>query len=440
MSATLRGIRNAFRRPGRTVAIVALVGLAIGLALSMAVARQAVDAQIHDVQANTGTILEVQPSREADLFAAPASGGGGRQGTIAFGPGTGSTLNQSDLAFLAYEPHVASHSLDLSGMLDAEETDLKSAFQPPPGRQLPEGFSPPLLAFGTTSPDRVPLAGGGAIMIARPGAQPVVEEQPEDSFHLTEGAAFDGWSEAREAILGERVAQANDLHTGDTFTLANETIAVVGVYASGNDFADGAILLPLATMQDLTNRTGKVSQAQVRVDLLENVPAVQASLEGELGESAEVVAQDELAGQAIGPLRDIGSLAWASLVGAAVAAGAITVLTMAIIVRERRREIGVLKAIGAAPRHILRQFAAESATLASLGALLGVGFAALAHDKVLRTLALQSGAASASLESALGAWTVAAAIVGGLALALAGALVPAILVTRIRPADVLRGA
>jgi putative ABC transport system permease protein len=443
MSATLRGVRNAFRRPGRTAAVVALVGLSIGLALSMAAARSAVDAQVAEVQATAGTLLSIEPAREGQFFMAAGSAGG------AVGP----TLNETDLAVLASDPDIASYSLDLQAMLAQNRTSLKSAFQPPPGVRPAGGgnairIEPPMMAFGTTRPDRVPLPGGGAFVVAigPDGRAEASRPEQEEGFRITSGSAFDGASRERVALVGARVADANNLTVGSAFTVlgpaGNETITVSGVFDAGNPFANGAVLMPLDTVQELLGLDGKVSRSEVRVGSLEDVAAVQARLQAALGDGAEVIPADPAATAALAPLEDIGALAWSSLVGAALAAGAVTVLTMVLVVRERRREVGVLKAIGAAPRHILRQFAAESATLALLGVAIGLGFAAVANDAVLDALANNSGAAGAAdgVRASLGPAAVAAAAAAGLLLAAAGAVVPALLVTRIRPADVLRGA
>ncbi|HET9347582.1 MAG TPA: ABC transporter permease, partial [Arthrobacter sp.] len=62
MSVLARSIGNAFRNKVRTAAVVAVLAVAIGLALAMLVANQAVAGKVAELNASVGTVLTVNPA------------------------------------------------------------------------------------------------------------------------------------------------------------------------------------------------------------------------------------------------------------------------------------------------------------------------------------------------------------------------------------------
>src|SRR3990172_12251729 len=62
MNVISGGIRNAFRNSIRTFSIVLILGLSIGLALIMLVARQAVEDKIQSVKTSIGNTVSISPA------------------------------------------------------------------------------------------------------------------------------------------------------------------------------------------------------------------------------------------------------------------------------------------------------------------------------------------------------------------------------------------
>jgi putative ABC transport system permease protein len=111
------------------------------------------------------------------------------------------------------------------------------------------------------------------------------------------------------------------------------------------------------------------------------------------------------ASQAIGDLDSVKSIALCSLAGATRAAVVILFLVMVMIVRERKREIGVLKAIGASNRRIMAQFSTEAAAFTLLAPALSLVAGLAAESAVTSALVSNSGASSAAGSAALSART-----------------------------------
>ncbi len=204
------------------------------------------------------------------------------------------------------------------------------------------------------------------------------------------------------AIVGEVFSRTRGNEVGDEFTLPGEELRrgkwiyphapkdlrakVIGIFSVGVVYGDNQIFVPIEVVQNIIG-TGRdrVSQYIVTVDSAENVPRTAESLRNLLGPNADVISQDEAALQTAGLLE---AASINSRVGAVVAAvvGALVVLfTMAVVTRERIREIGVLKAIGASNRNVAALFTGETLTLALLGGGIGLLIHVLAGS-VLATL------------------------------------------------------
>ena len=165
------------------------------------------------------------------------------------------------------------------------------------------------------------------------------------------------------------------------------------------------------------------------------------------------------------PLESVSSVALFSLIGAIAAGAVIILLTMVMIVRERRREIGVMKAIGSSNIGIVRQFIAESVTLTALALVLGLGIGIVAATPITDALVTNSNATTATtttssrptggpgmmrdfgaasqqavknITASVGLQTLALGLGAAFLISILGSAVPAFLISKIKPAEAMR--
>ncbi len=110
--------------------------------------------------------------------------------------------------------------------------------------------------------------------------------------------------------------------------------------------------------------------------------------------------------------------------------GAIVIMNiMLVAVAERTREIGIRKSLGARRRDILAQFLVESATLSSIGALLGVGLG-IAMAKIVAMVS--------PLPAAVAPWSIALAVGIGAGVGIIAGAYPASRASRLDPILAIR--
>jgi putative ABC transport system permease protein len=377
MNVFSRGLRNAFRNSVRSVGIIAILALSIGLSIAMLLAHQAVNTKIASVRATTGTSVTVSPA-----------------GFFGF-QGGGTPLTSGQLAPITSIPHVVGITESLSERLDSSQTSLQSAITPGSlGQQFGGGgggggfgggspggsFTLPVRVTGTTTPGTALTGGVGGASTEK----------------LVAGSIFSPTTTADVAIVGQGLASKNSLSVGSTFTAWGSTIKVVGIYDAGSVFANSSVLMPIKTVQTLSGSPDQVTSSTVTVDTVGNVATVQNEIKAKLGAAADVTSSQSQAETSLAPLNSVKTISVYALIAALAAAALITIFTMVMIVRERRREIGILKAIGAKGRSVVGQFMVEASVLTVIAAVVGLIFGILASNPIASTLVTNSTANASS--------------------------------------------
>ncbi len=455
MNVVSRGIRNAFRNTIRTFSIVLILGLSVGLALAMLVARQAVQEKITSVKSSIGNTVTISPA--------------GAQGF----QGGGEPLTVDMLAKVAALKNVTKVTQTLQNRLTTENTNLVSAIEPGTlGRRQADnsgvGFvAPPTMEL---RPDEAGASGTSQVMrtftppITISGVNDVstATVYGGDSVTFTSGAVFDASKDENIAVVGKTAAEKNSLSVGSTFTAYGATVTVVGIYDTGNTFANAGVFMPLVALQRLSTQPGEVTSASVTVSSIDAVDGVVTAAKSALGDAADITSNLESAKTAVAPLESVKTISFYSLLGALAAGSVIILLTMMMIVRERRREIGVMKAIGSSNFKTVLQFISEAVTLTFLGMIVGliIGIAAanpitkvLVNNSsnsttqtiqsggprmMIRSAGSQSVANIKNIKTSVGVDTLAAGVGIAFLIAVIGSAVPALLISKVRPADVMR--
>lgn len=271
---------------------------------------------------------------------------------------------------------------------------------------------------------------------------PVIGVWPEEmramqKWAIESGRYFNAPDE-RAAVIGAAIAKQFQLKPGDAFTVRGKPLPVVGVLREAGTKDDIATFIPLPVAQQIYDVQDKVSFIAVQVTDLEQMEAV--SLKIQEAANVAVVSDKQLLASILSIVGTVGAAMQAvAAVGVLVAAFGI-VNTLLTAVYERRREIGILQAVGGQRRTVFLAFMLESGLYGLLGGVLGIAIGALSAD--LFGPALTDNAFTASLRQApaltLDKGTVFFTLGLSVGLALLAGLYPAYRATRLSPVEAMR--
>lgn len=453
MNVITRGMRGAVRSPLRAGAIVIMLAISIGLIVAMLAAKAGVETKINQVKQTAATGITVRPA-----------------GINGFAGG-GDPLTAAQVATVSKTTHVASTVSTLTDQLGTTDTNLTPSLElgsfgmraqrfegssdmpmPPAGMESSSGSSrtlptPRTTITGTTDANSVAPNGG--------------------TLTISPGTTIDGHANDNQALVGTDLATKNNLKVGSTFTAYGQTFTVKGIFKTNNKFQDSGMIVPLATLQKLTDQTGAVTSLVVNADSSDNVATVVSSLKSSLGSTVDITSEQERAQTSVTTLASISNLATSGVVGATIASAVIVLLTMTMIVRERKREIGVIKAIGGTNIKVITQFMTEALTLTVISGVIGLGLGVAVSGSITKGLVdAQSNSTSSvtrpsgpgggfpgpvgqfggtaqrglqAITSSVTPATIASGIGLTFVIAIIGSALPAWFIARIRPAEVLRG-
>jgi putative ABC transport system permease protein len=295
-----------------------------------------------------------------------------------------------------------------------------------------------------------PLAVGSAL-IARGGRTregPVLGSTAEwleiRGMKLAQGG-FLPPTDAREAqsvcVLGTTVRNelfGTEPAIGQQVRVGDRRCRVIGVLAAHGQSlgfnTDEVVVVPVASAQQLFN-TNTLLRVLVEARSREDIPAAQRDIERVLQQRHEgerdvtVVTQDAVLATFDKVLRAL-TLAVGGIAAISMAVAGILVMNvMLITVAQRTREIGLLKAVGAAPAQIRALFFAEALLLSAIGAGAGLALGVAGGYLVSRLYP--------ALPALAPAWAMGSAVALALATGISFAVLPARRAARLDPVTAL---
>jgi putative ABC transport system permease protein len=467
MTTVGRGIRNAFRNVVRTISVVVILGLSIGLSIVMLAARHSVTDKVTATLSSIGNTVTIGP---------PGYSAGGLLGKF---------LTTAELAPIAHLHGVTSLDESLDGSAEAFDSAqstaggrFHSSVAAPNAAGVPANFktsarklSPKVALTSLRYPGSLAFARQGLACDPKPCTPPLSyltvyfsgSNQPTDpvnigasALRIVNGRPISGTTSADVAMVSTAMARRNGLKVGSTFTAYGKTFAVAAIFATDSQSGNDTVVLPLPVLASLTGRTGQVFSAVVTVATLSELAPVTSGIERTLGPLANVVSYTADADKAVSSLDGVQSIALYSLAGAVTAAVVILLLVMVMIVRERKREIGILKAIGASNGRIMAQFTTEAVTFTVLGLAVGVAGGLIAASPVTSALVSHSGVSAdtgargifgapspflahlSDINAQVGWPVIAGALAAAVLVAVLASAATTWMIGRIRPAEVLR--
>jgi ABC-type lipoprotein release transport system permease subunit len=223
---------------------------------------------------------------------------------------------------------------------------------------------------------------GGMFM----GIDPVLEGTHHNFFlrSIVDGALF-AEADGRGALIGAEMAKKLNLRPGRKMVitvtdkdgeLTSELLRISGVFRTGDHAADSSIVLvPLDRLRrTLGYGPGGATLVAVYTDDLRQVADIRATLAARPAHSGELEVltwretQADLAG--LIAVDRLFNYLMQLLVGLVIAAGIMNTMLMSVL--ERRREFGIMLAVGMAPSRVVRLVLVESLWLGCLGVVLGV--------------------------------------------------------------------
>ena len=187
--------------------------------------------------------------------------------------------------------------------------------------------------------------------------------------------------------VGSILAHELNLKPNDQVQLAGQSLRVNKVYPQRGSKDDITVWVDLQLaqqMHDLPGRINMIQALECNCATVDRLAEIQTDISGQLGEEVQVIelattaiarakAREQVKAEGQATIARLERLAAVLLPVVIVGAGLLIGLLFLANVRERRAEIGILRAVGTRSTQVLTLFVTKALLVGLLGALLGYG-------------------------------------------------------------------
>ena len=258
-------------------------------------------------------------------------------------------------------------------------------------------------------------------------------------------------------LISKELADKNHLSVGDTITLYSldtqreDVFEIVGIFSGTEGTSKDAMMadgipanqgyIDMNSYQKMWNETTlELGSLDVYVDSAENVQDVLETIQNlpEIKDKTFTYSTDTENFDLISnPLSSIQTMVGTAVVVIAVTGAVIIVLLLALWTRGRKKEAGILMAVGRSKLEIVLQFLTENILVAIPAAAASLGMTALLADKVGAYLVTQTANNITGLSVTIHSADIAAVYGIGVLILILAVLLAAVTVIRLKPREIL---
>ncbi|MBN2042454.1 MAG: ABC transporter permease [Candidatus Aenigmarchaeota archaeon] len=231
--------------------------------------------------------------------------------------------------------------------------------------------------------------------------------------------------------IGYPISQFFDVGIGDYIVLNKKDVEVYGIFEESSGAYDMAAILPYSYAEDIYDMEGEATMLVVEPEDISMVEDIKNAIEEDYDDLDAMTMADAMAmAQEMTATLNIMTFGIGGVASLVAAIGII--ITMYTSVLERRREIGILKAVGAVRWVVLKQILEESIIMSLFGSLVGVGISFFFVDMLNNVLLGGSNLALITPALAIGA------VSYGVIITVIFSLYPAWIAVKTDPIDAIR--